>query len=140
MSGAGSAVTRGTRARVSRPSSWGAPGARAPGARDPVLAGARRAGGVEVLVQARVVTPRGCWAADLFLRAERQAGLGERGQVRVGDGRDWHRQDVDLRALVVQHPEGHVEVGVGALEAVDAAAHGLVGVLVLQPPGQVAAA
>src|SRR6185369_9898612 len=51
-----------------------------------------------------------------------------------------HRQDVDLRALVVQHPEGHVEVGVGALEAVDAAAHGLVGVLVLQPPGQVAAA
>src|SRR6266850_2241738 len=82
-----------------------------PGARVPAwLARRGRPADDEVLVQAGVVTPRGLRAADLFLRGERQAGLGERGQVRVGDGGDRHRQDVDLRALVVQHPEGHVEV------------------------------
>ena len=61
------------------------------------------------------------------VRGQRQARLGERSQVGVGEGDRRHLQDVVLRALVVEHPQRDVEVRVGALEAVEAAAHGLVG-------------
>src|SRR6266702_4510651 len=93
-----------TQEGVPRPGAWG-PGA---GTFSRGLARGGRAGNIEVLVQAGVVAPRRLRAADLLLRAERQAGLGELREVGIRDGRDGHLKDVELRALVGQHAEGHV--------------------------------